>query len=137
MPPTRKSLEVHHLPKTAQNEEWKAAQQIRPLDQAFVCWIVHHSLNVCSPLTFAEHRYRIGKPRSTSSTRQCSPFFCAPLSKQRHRHPAQPSGKYRNASVPVDQSHLSFLSSVAAQIIIIHDKLKENRKKLKIKDTII
>jgi hypothetical protein len=125
MPPTRKSLEVHHLPKTAQNGEWKAAQQIRPLDQAFVCWIVHHSLNVCSPLTFAEHRYRIGKPRSTSSTRQCSPFFCAPLSKQRHRHPAQLSGKYRNASVPADQSHLSF-----HQLFGRTNKLTENLKKL-------
>ena len=136
MPPTRKSLEVHHLPETAQ--KWRmggstANQASRPSFCVLDCSL----FAVCSPLTFAEHRYRIGKPRSTSSTRQCSPFFCAPLSKQRHRHPAQPSGKYRNASVPVDQSHLSFLSSVAAQIIIIHDKLKENLKKLKIKDTII
>ena len=89
---------------------------------------VHHSLNVCSPLTFSEHRYRIGKPRSTSSTRQCSPFFCAPLSKQRHRHPAQLSGKYRNASVPADQSHLSFHQLCWQNIIL--DKLMENLKKL-------
>lgn len=128
MPPTRKSLEVHHLPKTAQLR-MGGTKQIRPLDQAFVRWIVHYSLNVCSPLTFAEHRYRIGKPRNTSSTRQCSPFFCAPLSKQRHRHPAQLSGKYRNASVPADQSHLSFHQLCWQNIIL--DKPTENLKNFK------
>jgi hypothetical protein len=32
--------------KLRKNGEWEAAQQIRPLDQAFACWIVHYSLFV-------------------------------------------------------------------------------------------